>query len=89
VDKWGLDTLRKKISTNRYGQFYLPTDFRKTLLMPEDKESTFESISDTRIVVLMPVGMKAKEVLRSLDVIKKQLKNEEQDEERILNGTTN
>lgn len=82
--------MRKHISTNRYGQFYLPTDFRKALQIPENKEGSLEAISNTKTVLLMPVGMKAKDVLKSLDVIKKHLKHEEQiDEEELLIGTTN
>jgi hypothetical protein len=81
--------MRTKIPTNRYGQFYLPVGFRKSLQIPEDKEGALEAVSNTRTVLLMPAGMKAKEALRSLDVIKKHLKHEEQiDEEEIVNGTT-
>jgi hypothetical protein len=84
-----LNTLRIKLSTNRYGQFYLSNNLRKALKFPDSKQETLEAIADSCAILLVPEGMKAKDALRSLDVIKKHLKHEEEIEiEETLNVPT-
>jgi hypothetical protein len=75
---------RTKINVNPYGQFYLPVDIRKHSKLDNVNIS---SILGFNACIIFQENTSAKELLKSLDKIKKMLKNENCEE--ILNGTTN
>lgn len=68
--------MRKKLSTNKYGQLYLPAELRDLVRLPKTSGGNVEAIANAQAIFLMPEGMAPQDALKSLEVIKKHLELE-------------
>jgi len=70
--------MKIKTSVNPKGQIYIPTKIREAVGMELNNYNDVVLIGNAKALFIIPVGLKAKDALKSLEVIAKHLEHEEE-----------